>query len=388
MENYNVGEKSDIGNYFEFLENLNSENQYEFSFLSEKWADFEQWKTVARAKIFDLLGYFPESTALEPQTLRIVDKGTFFQEDIEFNTARNVRVKGTLLIPCDNKKTYPAIIALHDHGGFYFFGREKILEGENEPEILKNFKTEVYYGRSWASEIVKRGYIVLCIDAFYFGSRKLDIDAISNEISNRCPFKLDEIDFGTNDYIFKYNKNCVYLESLLVKHILVSSATWPGIMFHDDRKCIDYLYTRKEVDKEKIGCCGLSIGGFRSVHLAALDPRIKCSVVAGWMTTYNSLLFDRLRDHTYMIYIPGLTRYLDLPDVMSLTAPNPVLIQQCSQDALFNYDGMLKSCLKIRKVYERLGYTKNYRYEFYDNKHEFNLKMQEDAFEWFDLWFK
>jgi hypothetical protein len=73
------------------------------------------------------------------------------------------------------------------------------------------------------------------------------------------------------------------------------------------------------------------------------------------MTTYDSLLYNRLRDHTYMIYIPGLVKYLDLSDVMSLTVPNPLFIQQCSKDILFTYDGMLQACSKIkRKCQERL----------------------------------
>jgi dienelactone hydrolase len=390
--NTNLNEKSDIGNMFKVLKQYIEYNEQcnlrEYSYLEGKWADFEQWKSIARAKVFELLNYFPETAQLEAAILNVTDKGEYRQEEIEFNTAKNIRVQGSLLIPNTNEKNYPAIIALHDHGGFYYYGREKIIEGVNEPEILRNFKSEAYCGRSWATEIVKRGYIVLCIDAFYFGSRKIDLVAISDEIKGRCPYKIDEKDYDKNDYIYKYNKNCGYLESLLVKHILLSGTTWPGMLFHDDRKCIDYLYTRKEVNKEKIGCCGLSIGGFRSVHLAALDSRIKCSVIAGWMTTYNSLLYNRLRDHTYMIYIPGLTNYLDLPDIMSMTVPNPVFIQQCTKDMLFNYEGMYKSCQIIEKVYDKLGYNEKCRYEFYDNKHEFNLNMQEDAFNWFDKWFK
>ncbi|HHY83488.1 MAG TPA: hypothetical protein GX505_12560 [Clostridiales bacterium] len=388
MQDHIADEKSDIGIFFELLRDYRSDHRFELSFLYGEWADFDQWKAIARAKVFDLLSYFPKRAPLLPATTAVSDKEEFIQEEIEFNTALNVRVKGTLLIPGENKGPYPAVIALHDHGGFYFYGREKILQAENEPEVLKAFKRSAYSGRSWANELVKRGYVVLCIDAFYFGSRKTDFDAVSRDILERRPFRLDGIAYGTDEYIEKYNRNCVFFESLLVKHILTSGATWPGILFHDDRRCIDYLYTRDEVDKDRIGCCGLSIGGFRSAHLAALDSRIRCSVAAGWMTTYDSLLYNRLRDHTYMIYIPGLLRYLDLPDVVSMTAPNPLFIQQCSKDMLFTYDGMLQACLKIKEVYKLIGHTDKYSYQFYDNGHEFNAKMQEDAFDWLDKWLK
>lgn len=383
-----MGKKSDIGNFYEILREYKAQNQSELSFRSGKWADFEQWKMLAKEKVIELLNYSPKETTMDPVTLNIIDKGEYIQEEIEFSTTASIRVKGTLLIPQKGGAKLPAIIALHDHGGFYYFGREKILECGNEPELLKNFKTEAYGGRSWANELLKRGYVVLCIDAFYFGSRKAQLDAVSEEILDRCPFKLEGIEKESDKYIDTYNKICQHLEGLLVKHIFIAGTTWPGILFYDDKKCVDYLHTRKEVDTKRIGCCGLSLGGFRSAHLAALDSRIKCSVVAGWMPTYESLLFNKLRDHTYMIYIPGLTRFMDLSDVMCLTAPNSLFVQQCTKDILFNVEGMLTSCLNIKEVYEVLGQEEKFKYEFYDNKHEFNLKMQEDAFEWFDRWLK
>jgi dienelactone hydrolase len=142
------------------------------------------------------------------------------------------------------------------------------------------------------------------------------------------------------------------------------------------------------VDKNRIGCCGLSIGGFRSAHLAALDRRIKCAAVAGWMPTMNSLLYDSLINHTYMVYIPGLSRFMDLPDVAGLTAPNYLFVQQCTQDRLYNLQGMQEACHHIERIYEKAGCADNYKYKFYDNDHEFNLQMQEDAFNWLETWLK
>lgn len=379
--------KSDIGNYYEFLENYKFKCYYKDSYLAGQWADFEQWKTLAKAKIFELLNYYPQEAPLNAKTLNIIDKGYCIQEEIEFNTARNIRVRGSLLLPVVEGK-HPAVIALHDHGGFYYYGREKIVSQQNETQILKNFKDLHYGGRSWADEIVKRGYVVLCIDAFYFGTRKLNIEQVSDVVLETIPYKFNGIMQNTDEYIDVFNKFCFAFEALLVKHFFISGITWPGILFHDDRKCIDYLCTRKEVDKDRIGCCGLSIGGFRAAHLAALDQRIRCSVVAGWMPTYDSLLFNRLRYHTYMIYIPNLTYFFDISDVISLTAPNPLLVQQCSRDGLYNMQGMQKACLKIREVYKKIGCPERYRYEFYDNGHEFNVNMQEEAFNWLDSWLK
>ena len=235
---------------------------------------------------------------------------------------------------------------------------------------------------------MKRGYVVLSIDGYYFGSRKLDLGAVADEMMAPYHDALAGAVPGTTAYVRLYNEICGEFERYVVKHIFIAGATWPGILFHDDRKTVDYLLTRSEVDGERIGCCGLSIGGLRSAFLAGLDPRIKCSVVAGWMPTFGSLLYDRLRYHTYMLYAPGLSAALDLPDIVSLTAPNPLLVQQCSRDALYNMEGMRESCSKIAGVYRAMGHPERFFPEFYDTKHAFTLPMQQDAFHWLDRWLK
>ena len=379
--------KSDVGNYYGFLKDYSSSRKPELSYFSKQW-DIEQWKKIAREKVLELLNYFPEDAPFDAKTLKTYSVDGIKYEEIEFNTAKYVRIKGTVLLPDKGEKPYPAVIALHDHSGNYFYGKEKIVKQQNESGFLADFKLSSYEDRSWANELAKRGYAVMCIDGFYFGSRRLDLNEVSDEMLERFGAEFEGIEYGTDEYIQKFNKFCQEYEQLLVKHIFISGTTWPGILFHDDRKCIDYLYSRDDIDKDRIGCCGLSLGGFRSVHLAALDDRIKCSVAACWMSTYSSLLHSHLRNHTYMIYVPGITNFMDLPDIVSLTAPNPLFIQQCSKDRLFPLDGMEQACMNIQKVYTHMEQPEKYKYQFYDNGHEFNLQMQEDAFSWLDKWLK
>jgi dienelactone hydrolase len=48
----------------------------------------------------------------------------------------------------------------------------------------------------------------------------------------------------------------------------------------DAGQVIDYLVERKEVDDEKLGALGLSLGGIRACIVSAVEQRIKCSVIA------------------------------------------------------------------------------------------------------------
>ena len=49
---------------------------------------------------------------------------------------------------------------------------------------------------------------------------------------------------------------------------------------------------------------------------------------------------------------------------------------------------MKRASEKVQRVYEELGASDRYGFKFFDVPHQFNVKMQEEAFEWLDHWLK
>src|ERR671912_1878362 len=141
-----------------------------------------------------------------------------------------------------------------------------------------------------------------------------------------------------------FNTRASQNEQLVGRTISAAGFTWPGVMFWDDIRTVDYLVTRPEVDPKRVGCVGLSVGGLRACHLAALDDRVKAAVVVGWMTSFPAQLKRHVRNtigHTKVV--PGLYRQLDYPDVASLAMPAALLVINGSQDALFEPEGVRAS---------------------------------------------
>ena len=97
--------------------------------------------------------------------------------------------------------------------------------------------------------------------------------------------------------------------------------TWPGVFLFDDRRALDYLASRPDVDATRIGCGGLSGGGLRTVMLAGADARIRCACCVGMMTTWRDFLLNKSYTHTWMCYVPGLPRDLDYPEILGMSAP-------------------------------------------------------------------
>ncbi len=377
--------KNDIGQFYNEFQKYADTRSQSLSYLSEEWPEPEQWRIRGRAMMMEMLGYQPEPVALNPVILEKTKKTGYTRYKVRYSLTPYRQTEAFLLIPDGLTEPAPAVIALHDHGGFYYFGKEKIVETENQPEILKEFIENSYGGRTYADELARKGFVVLCPDALYFGSQRLDTSLLPDYFKDNFP----GINSKDKDISIKaHNQFYSSYEQIMARYFFGSGTTWPGVLFHGDRVAVDFLLSRPEVDPSRIGCIGLSIGGFRSAHLFGLDPRIRACVDAGWMTSYSMQMENHFRHHTWMIYVPRQLEYLDLPDVVTLGAPKPLLIINCKKDQLYTMDAMQASAEKIGRIYEKFNAAARFEVRWYDVPHSLNVEMQDDAIAWLELWLK
>jgi len=163
---------------------------------------------------------------------------------------------------------------------------------------------------------------------------------------------------------------------------IMAGTTYTGIQIWDDIKSVDFLCSMPEVDPGRIGCMGLSMGGFRSVFLAALDDRIKCSCSVGYMTRMEDIIPHRSPSISFTL--PGLFGHLPFYDLASLAAPRHMLVLNCENDKLFELSSMEQAAENIAKVYRKAGAGNNFKSRGFPVGHQFDLEMQEYAFEWLD----
>jgi dienelactone hydrolase len=377
--------KYDVSQFYRMLQHTADTQPMSLSYLAKEWPEREQWRILGRAKMQELLAFQPDAVPLAPEILESTQKNGYTRLLVRYALTPFRSTDAYLLIPDDLSEPAPAVVALHDHSAFYYFGKEKITETDKGPQALSDLVNKMYEGRPFADELARRGFVVLCPDAFYFGSQKLHIEQIPDHfIDNFRGFQSDDI----NENIAAFNSFCGRHENILARYTFASGTTWPGIMFYDDRRAVDYLLTRSEVDAERIGCMGLSLGGFRSAHLFGLDPRLKAGVVAGWMTTYPGQIYNHLSHHTWMIYVPRQLEFLDLPDVASLNAPNSLMVINCKQDDLYTVEAMQTAAEKLEAIYTKMGAPEHFRAVMYDVPHMLNIDMQNDAIAWLEQWLK
>jgi dienelactone hydrolase len=274
---------SSVGTLFPFVKKIAERNPVpKYRFLREEFTSPEMWRRQAQPLVMANLHYEPAPVDPKPEVIEKIDLGTHSREYIRFNTTPESRISGYVLVP-KGEGPFPALVALHDHGAFYLWGKEKLVKLESEHPALVKFRETCYGGVAIADELAKRGYVVAVIDMLYWGERRMLLPGDPKGYLTRSQDL-------TEEEIVQFNRRSAMNEQIFARTLMAAGTTWFGVIHWDDRRTVDYLLTRPEVDPNRIGCVGLSVGGYRAVHLTALDDRIRAGVGVGWMCTYGSML--------------------------------------------------------------------------------------------------
>jgi dienelactone hydrolase len=371
---------SDLGNLFAFVQGQADRSTFELSFLRGEFKDLGRWQRTARARVFDHLFYAPPKADPKPELVRRTDRGGYVEEYLTFQTTPDLRIPAYVMLPKPSRIPAPAILVLHSHDGIYLWGKEKVVALDDEHPYLTAFKKERYGGKSIASELARSGYVTMAIDMFYWGERRMLLDDDPSAYRERPVTMRDED-------VRAFNQHSSQGESLVGRSLFTAGITWPGVVLWDDIRALDYLASRPEVDAKRLGCVGLSVGGYRSYLLAALDERIKAAVDVGWMTSFGAQIRRHVTNTVGLsFHINGLYRYLDFPDLAALAAPRALMVINGSQDRLFAPEGVKSAFDKIARLYAKAGVSDRVRCRLFDAPHEFNLEMQAEAWEWLAKW--
>ncbi len=374
-----------IGLYGQWAASLNGSKLPSFSFRKKEWPELETWKKAAKGRLIERLaipgmGEIPTATINRQYRYDGLDI-----EELTWQLPYGRPTEAILLRPQNITGKLPGILAFHDHGGNKYFGTKKITRTTNERHPLMVSHQEEYYSNlAWANEIAKRGYVVLVSDAFSFASRRVMIQDVPDHMRQGLTDQHPE----NSENIQAYNEWAGQHEHVMAKSLFSAGTTWPGLFFAEDKIALDFLCAQKNVDANRIGCGGLSGGGLRTVFMGGLDPRIKCAVCVGFMTTWKDFLMNKSFTHTWMAYVPLLPNELDFPEILGLRVPLPTLVLNDEDDFLYTLREMKQADKILTEVYKKANAGDHYKCSYYPGPHKFDAKMQREAFEWFDRWLK
>ena len=126
----------------------------------------------------------------------------------------------------------------------------------------------------------------------------------------------------------------------------------------------------------------------RTVFMGGIDPRIKCAVCVGFMTTWKDFLLNKSFTHTWMTYVPVLPGELNFPEILGLRVPLPTMVLNDLEDDLYTLPEMKAADNILKEVFLKANAADHYKCSYYPGEHKFDAGMQTEAFAWFDRWLK
>lgn len=176
---------------------------------------------------------------LEARIVEKAEKEKYLREKIVFRGAQGFLVPAYLQFPREGQGPFPCVLLLHGWSG-----------AKDHWWIDSNYIS----GGIARKALLEAGFAVMALDAQCHGDRiaQNDFAPVNHFIDKEAPgpqrkgyFTLPEI----------------YIQTT-----------------RDYRRAIDYLETRPEIDKSRIGAMGYSMGGTQTFLLTGVEPRIKTAV--------------------------------------------------------------------------------------------------------------
>lgn len=306
-------------------------------------AEHADWLRAKRRQLTRLLGGFPSKEPLNARTVRREEEPARVVEWVQYETEAGEIVPAVLLVPRHRTPPLPAVLCHHQHAGQYDLGKSEVVGWAGNPQ------------QAYAADLCARGYITLAPDTVGFEDRGHP------------------------------NLSGAEYERFLAYELLLKGLTLQGKMIWDVMRAVDYLASRPEVDAERVGMVGHSLGAAETWFSMSLEPRIKVGAASCGTTTYAAVLAAE-RYHNHGFYVPAILKWGDIPDIVSMLAPRPFLLLAGEADRGFPVGGAKEVANRARMLYRRLGRPEALDLFTSPGGHEFTDEMRSRAYHWFDRW--
>jgi pimeloyl-ACP methyl ester carboxylesterase len=310
-------------------------------------ATAEEWAGRRREILANMqlvMGPLPDDSRKVPLDVRVIEETRmekYVRRRLSFAVEEGDRVPAFLLLPTDAKGHRAGVLCLH----------QTTPIGKDEPAGLGG-NPRLHY----AVHLAERGYVALVPDYPNYGGE----------------YRFDPYGHG------------------------YASATMKGIWNH--MRAVDLLQSLREVDPERIGVIGHSLGGHNSLFVAAFDPRIKCIVSNCGFTAFRHYFHGNLTGWSgAKTYMPRIRTVYDLDpekmpfdfaDVLAALAPRALLAIAPLSDGNFDFEGVKECVARARPVYELLATSDRLAAVHPRCGHDFPPEARKIAYEWMDRWLK
>lgn len=154
----------------------------------------------------------------------------------------------------------------------------------------------------------------------------------------------------------------------------LSVMTWNNI------RALDYLASRPDVDRDRLGVTGASGGAQQAMYLCALDDRPRAAVLAVLVSYFRRILMPD-RHHCPCNHVPDLMRFTDEPELCAIFSPRAALVLTVTGDWTAEFPQ--HELRELRAIYRLWGQDDRLAHRQFPGPHDYPREMRELAYGWF-----
>ncbi len=305
--------------------------------------ELDIYRVKMRSEFIEALGGIPPSnTPLNAKTTGVVKQDGFTIEKVIFESRPGHYVTANLYIPDNIKSPRGTVLFVCGHG--------------KEAKQYPTYQTACRY-------MVKSGLVVFAQDPIGQGERFSYYEKSINDVTVR---------WGTTEHEY------VGCQSLLLGDAIAR------YFIHDAMRSIDYLYTRSEVDKARIGITGNSGGGLQSSMMMICDPRITAAAPATFVMNRQEYMYKGEDQDAEQVWPAFTALGYDHEDILLSMAPRPVRVLSVKWD-FFPIEGTRKTVSRCRRFWGMYGKGEYFDMIEDDSTHKYSRGLAKAAAEFFSL---
>ena len=304
---------------------------------TEQWEQRRQHILAHMQAIMGPLPALDSRVDLNVRVLETEDLPTLVRKKIVFRAGPGDDIPAYLLIPKNlAARSAPAMLCLHGTSGPR--GRTAGL-GADYPR--------------YTLELAERGYVTIAPDYTLLGDNQTDPESLG-----------------------------------------YASGTMKGIWSH--MRAVDVLLAQPEVDPERVGTIGVSLGGHNSLFVAAFDKRLKVIVTSSGFDSFADYMNGNPTGWCQKRYMPRIDTIcqkkpdqipFDFAEVLAILAPRALFVHAPQSDSNFKVSSAQKCVDAARTVYKLHGVDEKLKAIYPPGDHGFPIEVRQQSYEFVDAIF-
>lgn len=309
--------------------------------FDERWQNrVEAWRAGWWPTFCSLIHELPPCDP-NPRWEKLIARDGYTLHRVLYATEPGLDAAAYVGIPDHLTERVPGVLCIHGHG---LTGAQAVAGYGDHPELANQI---VKYNYDYGRRLTEHGVVTFIPTMRGFGERISEFEIRAATKSGHDPCDIN------------------FVHQMLMGEVAMAC------QLRELQVALNLLGGLEQVDAGALGCVGLSYGGRLATFIAALDQRLRATVVSGALSSFA----ERIETYATCGYqvLPGILRHGDTAEVLGLIAPRALALEVGRGDhACCPQPAADREFVRAQRIFRAVGAAEQLKLITFDGEHVFD----------------